>query len=109
MPALGTLRERVELMRKDQIIEGAGGHADSYVSIGTVWARVRSLKGALSAFGDGRNAKISHMIVMRFRDDLKPGDRVIYRTREFEILSADDLNGRRAYLSCRCAEINPTG
>lgn len=109
MPALGTLRERVQILQKSQTIGPEGGHATTFVPLATVWARVRSLSGALTSQADGRASKISHSIVIRYRTDLSPGDRIVYRTRPLEILSLGDLNGRRAYLACRCTEIEATG
>jgi len=109
LPALGTLRERIQLLRKSQTIGPEGGHVTTYIPLATVWARVRSLSGTLTSQADGRASKASHSIVIRFRSDLGPGDRIVYRTRPLEILSASDLNGRRAYLACRCSETEATG
>lgn len=109
IPPIGTLRDRVQLQRKDMSAEAEGGHTILYVPLATVWARVTSLKGHISREADSRGADISHSVVMRFRTDVGPGDRVLYRGRALEILSADDLNGRRAYLSCACAERKITG
>ncbi len=108
-PALGTLRDRIELFSNIQNVEASGGVSDNFISLGLVWARVRSMAGTLSSLANGRNAKTSHSIVMRYRTDLKPGDRIAYRGQYLEILSAEDLNGRRAYLSCRCLELENTG
>ena len=108
-PSLGSLRERVELQSKTQSIDSAGGHQNTFVSLDTVWARVTSQASSMSIVGDARAAKISHLVVLRFRSDLKPGDRIIYRTMPLEIVSAEDLNGRRAYLSCTCSQTSVTG
>jgi len=108
-PALGSLRERVELQTKTQTIDGAGGHQNTFVSLATVWARVSSDAGSITALDDARTARISHTVVVRFRSDLQPGDRIIYRTEPLEIISAEDLNGRRAYLSCNCRQTSVTG
>jgi len=108
-PPLGSLRERVELQSKTQSIDSAGGHQNTFVSLATVWARVTSMAGSLTSSSDARAAKVSHSVVVRFRSDLKPGDRIIYRTTPLEIISAEDLNGRRAYLSCRCRQTSMTG
>jgi len=48
-------------------------------------------------------------VVLRFRTDLAPGDRVVYRGRDLEIAALADINGRRAYLSCQCSERAVTG
>ena len=109
MPPIGTLRDRVELFSNNPNIGSSGGLTDNFVSLGTVWAQVKASAGKLISIVDGRNSTTSHAIVMRYRTDLKPGDRLTYRGQNLEILSADDLNGRRAYLNCACTEINSTG
>lgn len=89
--------------------EPEGGHEISYVALGAAWARVRALVGQISAQGDGRTAIISHKIILRFRTDLAPGDRIESRGIALDIVSAEDLNGRRAYLICRCTSKSIAG
>ncbi len=108
-PSLGALRERVELKQTAQAIDDAGGHTDSFTSLGMVWAEVKTASGTLDLSGDARNSKISHAIILRFRNDLKPGDRVIYRDEELEVISAQDLNGRAAYLKVLCTQLKIVG
>lgn len=108
-PALGTLRDRVQLLRRDMTPEPEGGHATVYIPLATVWARVRTLAPGWTQEAGARGAAASHTVVMRFRADLRPGDRVIYRGRKLEILGAEDLNGRRAFLNCRCREAQVAG
>lgn len=108
-PPLGTLRDRVQIQQKQMVTEADGGHAVIYFPLATVWARVASLEGRQGRAADSRTAETSHAVVMRFRKDLRPGDRIVYRGRPLEILSANDLNGRRAYTSCACAERRVAG
>ncbi len=68
-----------------------------------------SLTGRQGANADGRTVAISHSVVLRFRNDVSPGDRIVYRGRNLDVVSAADLNGRRAYLSCACSETSFTG
>lgn len=109
VPPLGTLTDRVQLRRREMAAEDEGGQATLYVPLATVWARVRSLSGRQGQSADGRAVSISHSVVMRFRADIGPGDRIVYRGRNLEVASAADLNGRRAYLSCACSETSVTG
>lgn len=109
IPSIGTMRDRVQLLRKDMSAEAEGGHSVSYVPLATVWARVRSLSGRAGGEADSRTARISHSVVMRFRTDLNAGDRVIFRGTALEVISAEDLNGRRAYLSCACTQTSVAG
>lgn len=109
IPAIGTLRDRVQLQRKDSAAEPEGGHAVTFVPLATVWARVHALTGRETRQADGKSATVSHTVVLRYRTDIVPGDRMIYRGRALEIISAEDLNGRRAYLSCACTETRQVG
>ena len=108
-PPIGTLTDRVQLKRREMTGESEGGHVALFVPVASLWARVRSLNGRQGTSADGRAVEISHAVVFRFRNDIKPGDRVIYRGRNLDVVSAADLNGRRAYLSCACSETSFTG
>ena len=108
-PPIGTLTDRVQLRRREMLPEAEGGHAALFVPTASVWARVRSLSGRQGTSADGRAVEISHSVVLRFRSDVTPGDRIVYRGRNLDVVSAADLNGRRAYLSCACSETSFTG
>jgi len=109
IPSIGTLRERVQLQRKNMNSDPVGGHAISFTPLATVWAKVKSLRGRERREADARSAIVSHTVMVRFRSDLSAGDQIIYRGKALEVLSADDLNGRRAYLSCSCIEKSVAG
>lgn len=108
-PPLGTLVDRVQLQRREMTHEGEGGHVTVFVPVATVWSRVRALSARGLFEADGRGTAITHSVVTRFRNDVLPGDRFLYRGRGLQVVSADDLNGRRAWLSCRCSEMAVTG
>lgn len=77
---IGALTDRVLLKREDG------------TPIATIWARVRPQR----ATGD------THIVVVRFRSDVNPGDRFMFRGRRLDVTKTEDLNGRRAFLSCMC-------
>ena len=108
-PAIAALRDRVQICRRDMAASDDGGHITTFVPIATVWGRVRALAARQTETGDGRTATISHTVVLRYRTDIAPGDRLVYRGRNLAIIGADDLNGRRAFLSCTCSETSFTG
>ena len=109
IPPIGTLTDRVQYQRREMVREDEGGHATVYVPVATIWSRVRALSARSALSADGRGSTISHTVVTRFRTDVKPGDRFVYRGRNLSVVSAGDLNGRRAYLSCQCSEVAVSG
>lgn len=109
IPSTGTLTDRVDLKQRMTSQEDEGGEIALYTPIATVWARVRSLNGWHSQQNDARGVVATHSVVLRFRTGVSPGDRIVYRGRNLEVLSANDLNGRHTYLSCLCTEGTVTG
>lgn len=109
IPPVGTLRDRVQLFSRQTTSDAGGGHETAYVPLASVWARVTHRSDRHLAYGDGRAEAASHIVVIRFRADLKVGDRIVYRGRKLAVRSAEDINGRRAYLSCLCKETTVVG
>lgn len=109
VPSVGTLTDRVQLQRRDTVPEAEGGQAVTFIPIASLWARVRALSMREERQGDGRGFGITHSVVVRFRTDVAPGDRFVYRGRMLEVRGTEDLNGRRAWLGCQCAETGFTG
>ncbi len=106
---IGAMRDRVTLSRKDVSREEDGGQLIVYVPLATVWARVHARSASLAGFADARGVRATHTVAMRFRSDLIAGDRITWGDRVFEILSVEDLNGRREFVSCACSETKVTG
>lgn len=101
---LSGLRHRVELQRPQIVPDEAGGHERLHVPAGTLWARVTAL-GARQVFvADGRAVAISHTVVIRHRTGVRPGDSFVYEGRRLNVVSAEDISGRRRFLACRCRE-----
>jgi SPP1 family predicted phage head-tail adaptor len=109
LPPIGTLTDRVQLRRRQMLPEDGGGHGVLFAPMTSAWARVRSHAGRQGTNADGRAVDLSHTVVMRFRTDVSPGDRIVYRGRNLDVVTAADLNGRRLFLSCRCSETSFTG
>jgi SPP1 family predicted phage head-tail adaptor len=108
-PPLGTLRERVDMAAKTTTIGTGGGQIITYAPLGRAWARVTAKSARTTDFGDAAATLATHTVVLRFRTDIGPGDRITWRGQAFEIVDAADLNGRRAYLSCQCRQIKVMG
>ncbi len=109
IPPIGTLTDRVQLKRRLATAEDEGGEIVLFTPIATVWARVRALNARQAVESDGGGVSASHSVVLRYRTDFGPGDRLTYRGRDLDVIATADLDGRRAYLSCQCRERVVTG
>ncbi|MHB1104214.1 MAG: phage head closure protein [Devosia sp.] len=109
MPPIGGLTDRVQLQRRDLAAETEGGHVATFVPIVTLWARVTAIGAREAQLADGRSVSISHTVVLRHRTDARAGDRFLYRGRYLNVVSAEDLSGRKRFLGCRCSETAVVG
>jgi SPP1 family predicted phage head-tail adaptor len=108
-PATGELRDRVEIRTRVTTDEDAGGRSALYMPIATIWARVTSLTPRQTTAMDGRAVTVTHTVVLRWRTDISAGDRLAFAGRVLEVVGAEDLNGRRAYLVVTCSETAMVG
>lgn len=106
---IGSLTDRVQLQRRDVAPEDEGGHAITFVPAWTMWARVAAVGASRGLNADARGVSISHTVVLRYRNDVRPGDRFVYRGRHLHVVSTEDVSGRRKFLGCRCSETAVTG
>lgn len=109
MPPIAGLTDRVQLQRRELSPEVEGGHAEVFVPMLTLWARVTAIGARETQTADGRSVSISHTVVLRYRNDIRPGDRFVYRGRHLDVVSAEDLSGRKRFLGCRCSETAVVG
>jgi SPP1 family predicted phage head-tail adaptor len=106
---IGALSDRVSLQRRVDTSELEGGVTHMFMTVSSLWARVRTLSARLAMAGDGRAAEASHSVVVRFRSDVAVGDRFGWRGRWLEVVGTSDLDGRRTWLSCTCVERGMAG
>jgi len=109
VPEVGSLTDRVSFQRRETTGEDEGGHIALFVPVNALWARVRALSARQVTEADARGVAVTHSVVVRFRSDVKAGDRFGYRGRWLSVVSAADLNGKRAWLSCQCVETGVVG
>jgi SPP1 family predicted phage head-tail adaptor len=106
---IGSLTDRVSLQRRVDTSELEGGVTHMFMTVTSLWARVRSLTARIAMASDGRTAEASHSVVVRYRSDVAVGDRFGWRGRWLEVVGVADMDGRRAWLSCQCMERGMVG
>lgn len=100
----GALRHELSLQALKPVGDGAGGYAEDWVEVATVFARIEPA-GVRTRFGAGqRLADATHAITLRHRDGVERGMRLVKRTRHFEILAVADPDETGRFLVCTTVE-----
>ena len=90
---VGTLRH---LLTLEQPTETTGDAVVSATVVTRQWGEVRGLGGA--PLGE-------HQITMRFNAAIRPGHRIRYGDRTFQVMSVGDPDGRRRQLTVMAMEV----
>ena len=87
--------------------DGGGGYATSYAEIanGTVWAEVRPLSGNERLRAMKTTANATHMVTIRYRNDVSAKNRILHDGRAFKIVAPPiDPDERHDWLQLLCSE-----
>lgn len=99
----GDLPHRVEWT--SYTISNVSGQAKpTYTSNGSFWAAVEPLSGREGLIAVQQRADVTHKVTMRNVGNIKPTDRLIYKTRILEITSVLNQGELGAELTLICLE-----
>lgn len=94
----GELDKRITIKREVETPNRSGGFDLSLVDVATIWAHVRPKSGNEFTSETRVNASVSYLFVIRFRNDLRPSDHIIWNGVSFNIRAILTRGGRDLYL-----------
>jgi head-tail adaptor len=101
MAGLPNLTRRLVLETPERAADGAGGHTETWVPLGTLWAGMTALAGREQAAGQGPVSRVAWRIVLRAAPPgsparPRPGQRLTEGARHFAItaVAEGDVTGR---------------
>jgi SPP1 family predicted phage head-tail adaptor len=111
MPGAGSLRERIIIRRQlNTKNPDTGGLERGWTTLATVWAEVKSLNGREQVIGNTLQGVSTFQITIRYRNDLKPDDQVLWGARELNIVAPpEDPIGDRKWTRMLVNTIAPQG
>ena len=105
-PRIGALRHRLSLESATRTSDGGGGAVVTWSLIAQLWGDIAPATGAENVVAESINGHVSHVVHMRYRNDIAPAMRLRFGPRILEILAVFDSDGRGRFLQCRCLEKN---
>lgn len=100
----GMLREKLTIQRQELTQDALGGDVKQFVSIASVFGYVRPTGGSERVFGQQLEATITHKIVIRYRTNINPADRILLRSEPLQIRRILNLEMRDKFLELHCEE-----
>ena len=97
------LRERITIERKVKEPDGMGGFDTRWTTRVEVPAMVHPLSSSELIFAGRLQDNISHRVVIRYRDDLDPSDRIVWRGQELKLSNTwINVEARNKWLEGMC-------
>lgn len=99
------LRHRIDIQSMKRISDGMGGGDIAWTMIAQVWSQIIPLNGSEFYDAQQTQAPITHKIIMRYREGVKPDMRIVYDGRFFEIQSVINVGELDKELQLMCREL----
>lgn len=100
----GEMRERITIQVPSATRTAGGAARLGWKDAATVWAKVSSLSGREVLQSMQANVIVTHRIYMRFRPDVNPESRIVWRGQTLEVVVALPKN-KRSELEVLCKEV----
>lgn len=100
----GKLRRRASLQRKQVTQDSFGAEIASWAEIAAVWVAIEPLQGREFWNSQAEQSELTTRIRIRYRDDVRTDDRIVWSGRTYDIEAAA-ANERRTELELMCREL----
>lgn len=100
----GQLTSELTLEALHRLADGMGGYTENWVEEATIWGRIEPVTTAQRDFGARPRPRVTHRVLVRFRDDISADKRLRKGHRIFSLLSSHDPDETGRYLICLTVE-----
>jgi len=101
----GQLRQRIKIQSKTATQDSYGDEEITYTTWATVWAAVEPLTGREFIDGKMITAELTHRMRIRYRSGILEEYRVVFDSRNFDIISIIHVEEHEREIHLMCQEI----
>ena len=101
----GAFRQELTLEAATLAPDGAGGHAETWAEVATLFARVEPVSAASRFGADQTLERVTHRVTMRWRGDVASGMRLRRLSRLLQLVTVHDPDETGRYLVCQAREV----
>ena len=96
----GELDQKITINRETLTDDGMGGQIVTRTAVASnVWAKARALSGGAAERFDKLNATAMGRFIIRYRDDIRHDDQIVWSGVEHNIRYIEPTSSRRLYLA----------
>lgn len=103
--ASGKLRHPIEIQEYTETKNAFGEEVRVWVTYAAVWAEVKPVKADEYFASQKNNHMVTHRVITRFIDGVKPNMRIVRDSRVFEIVGVRNFFEKDAFLELMCEEV----
>lgn len=104
-PPLGRFRSRLSLQLPVDVEDGAGGMSRTWQFVADVWGSIEPLAAQQRFMAQRMEQSVTHVIYLRWREDICLGWRLLFGSRTFLVHACYDPTTQKRHLVCQCEEI----
>lgn len=93
------LKHKIEILRLVEAPDSLGGFTTSWVSVKSKWAKVKPMSGRELIHADKIDATAASTFVVRFDSDILESDKILFKSREYNIRSIVNVEEDDRFLS----------
>ncbi len=95
---LGSLRQKLILQEQTLTPAGGGTFTSSWADIATLWGELKPQNGEETVFAERMQATQKWRVRVRYRPDISPSHRLLWRGEILNIRAVRDSDGRQRFL-----------
>ncbi len=104
---IGRRRHQGILQRQQRTSDRGGGYTEAWTEYGKVWAEIKAPSGRIAIIAQQFDGQVTAEINIRYRSDVKAGDRFVQGDTTY-LIEAPLPDNRRTELNLMCSTIeNP--
>lgn len=104
---IGRMKDRITLQKPVLTPDEGGGFTTAWEDVAEVYASVIPVSAGEYLKGHQLETSVTHRIIIRYREDVTPSLRIVRGAKVYDISSAVDQGGLKAYLEILAAERVP--
>ena len=101
----GQLRHRISIQSVGSTVDDYGDLSNSWSTDATVWARISPISGNEEKIASQLTGVETHRIRIRYRSGVTAHNRVLFGSRTFEIVSANNWDERNVFIEILAKEV----